>query len=144
VVRRGDVALAAQLRETGAEVLVCDRAHEGMGVTLASAIRATPDAPGWVIALADMPWIAPATIAAVVAQLHEGAILAAPVHAGRRGHPVGFAAIHYAALAALSGDEGARGLIAARIAALKEVAVDDAGVLRDIDRPEDLAGTAPD
>ena len=61
--------------------------------------RASPGAfaprrsqPGWVVALADMPWIRTETIAAVADALARGAMIAAPDYAGVRGHPVGFAA----------------------------------------------------
>lgn len=139
VVRARDIELREQLRATGAEVIECARAHEGMGVTLATAVGATADAAGWVIALADMPWIAPATIEAVAAKLRSGASIVAPMHDGQRGHPVGFAAPWYPALTALTGDEGARSVIARYAAAVQACAVDDPGVLRDVDRREDLA-----
>jgi molybdenum cofactor cytidylyltransferase len=138
LVRPRDTALREQLRATGAEVIECDRAHEGMGATLASGVAAAADATGWVVALADMPWIAPATIEAVAAALRDGASIAAPVHAGQRGHPVGFAAPWFSELVALTGDEGARSVIARYGAAVQAIEVDDPGVLRDVDRREDL------
>lgn len=138
VVRPRDVALREQLRKTGCEVIECDRAHEGMGVSLAAGIAATADAAGWIIALADMPWIAPATIEGVAARLRAGASIVAPVHDGRRGHPVGFAAPWYTELVALTGDEGARSIVARHAAAIQTFEVDDRGVLRDVDRREDL------
>ena len=57
-------------------------------------------------------------------------------HRGRRGHPVGFAAELYSELVMLSGDEGARRLIARYPAWATEV--DDPGVLVDVDTVEDL------
>jgi molybdenum cofactor cytidylyltransferase len=141
VVRSGDVELAERLRETGAATIVCERAHEGMGASLASAIAATADARGWVVALADMPWIAPATIDAVAARVRSGASLVAPLYRGQRGHPVGFAASHFASLASLRGDEGAKGVIAQHAAALETFEVDDPGVLLDVDRRPDLTKT---
>jgi molybdenum cofactor cytidylyltransferase len=138
VVRRRDAALREHLLATGADVMECDRAHEGMGATLAFAVAATADAAGWIVALADMPWIAPATIEHVAARLRAGASIVAPMHAGQRGHPVGFAAPWYGALAALGGDEGARSVIARYAAAVQTFEVDDPGVLRDVDRREDL------
>jgi molybdenum cofactor cytidylyltransferase len=138
VVRTRDVELRDLLHETGAQVIVCDRAHEGMGVTLATGVAAAPDADGWVVALADMPWIAPATIAAVAARVRDGASIVAPVHRGQRGHPVGFARAHRDALGALSGDEGARTLVASHRAVLELLDVQDPGVLLDVDRGEDL------
>jgi molybdenum cofactor cytidylyltransferase len=144
VVRPGDDALAALLRFEGARVTFCERAHEGMGVSLACGVAASSDAAGWVVALADMPWIAPATIGAVAQRLAKGASIALPRYRGRRGHPVGFAAEHRVALMALSGDEGARRIVAAHAAHVVELDVDDPGVLRDIDRREDLgAGSEP-
>ena len=138
VVRSGDEALAARLRDAGARTIACARAHEGMGVTLAAGVAATANAGGWIVALADMPWIAPDTIAAVAAQLHDGASIVAPRYRGRRGHPVGFSAAHYAALVALTGDEGAKAILAAHGDAVAWIEVDDPAVVRDVDRPEDL------
>jgi molybdenum cofactor cytidylyltransferase len=99
-----------------------------------------PQAAGWVVALADMPWIAPESIARVAAAVATGAQVAAPFHRGERGHPVGFGRACYAELAALSGDIGARAVIAAHRDALVRIDVDDLGILRDVDAPADLAG----
>jgi len=138
VVRPGDSLLRYGLAGTGAQVLDCERADEGMGASLACAVAASADADGWLVALADMPWIAPVSIVAVADALRGGAELAAPVFRGQRGHPVGFARKYGSLLSALTGDEGARALIAARQWALQRVDVDDPGVLRDIDHPDDL------
>lgn len=144
VVRPRDSMLEHALAPTGARVVVCDRADEGMGTSLACGVAATRDAGGWVIALGDMPWIAPATILAVAQALREGAAIAAPAWNGERGHPVGFAAVYGPALAALRGDEGARVLLRERADALRTIAVGDAGVLGDVDRREDLARSPAD
>ncbi|MFO1398175.1 MAG: nucleotidyltransferase family protein [Burkholderiales bacterium] len=138
VVRPRDPALHDALNGAGARVVECARADEGMGASLAHAIAATADADGWVVALADMPWLAPATIDAVAAALREGASLAAAAYRGERGHPVGFAAMFGPQLRGLTGDEGARAVVAAHRAHMRVVDVDDAGVLRDVDRPGDL------
>ncbi len=140
VVRPGAETLAELLRESGAEVAICDRADEGMGTTLAHAVAASRDASGWVVALADMPFIRPDTIRRVAARLEAGAALVAPRCAGRRGHPVGFAHRFGDALAALTGDAGARDLLRAEAGALELLDLDDPGVVRDVDTPADLAG----
>ena len=140
VVRPGADVLARLLQEGGAEVTVCERADDGMGTTLAHAVRAARGADGWVVALADMPFIRPDTIRRVAARLAAGASLVAPRYAGERGHPVGFAARFGPALAALTGDAGARSLVAAERGALELLDCDDPGVVRDIDTPADLAG----
>jgi len=139
VVRPDDAALAAALGAAGARIVRCVDADDGMGASLACGVRATRDAAGWVVALADMPWIEPSTIARVAAAVAEGAPVAAPFHRGARGHPVGFSSACYAALAALTGDEGAKSVVAAHSDSLARIDVDDAGTLRDIDTPADMA-----
>jgi molybdenum cofactor cytidylyltransferase len=136
VVRPGAEALAHLLNEAGCEVVFAIDAERGMGASLAAGVHASADADGWVVALADMPWILPATVEAVARKLGAGAPIVAPVYEGRRGHPVGFGAVHGEALAALDGDTGARALLASP--GLTTIAVDDPGVLADIDTPEDL------
>jgi len=138
VVRPGDDALAALLKDAGCAVTVCADAVHGMGHSLAHAVAARRDADGWVIALADMPSIRPATISAVAEAVSKGASLAAPVFNGKRGHPVGIAARFRDDLLKLTGDAGARDIVAAHKADLQLIASDDAGCLLDIDRPEDV------
>ncbi len=138
VVRPGDGALAAALGAAGAHIVRCENADDGMGASLACAVGARPDATGWLVALADMPWIRPATIARVADALARGADIAAPFHRGERGHPVGFGKPLYDSLVALTGDEGAKSIVAAHRDRLVRIDVDDEGALRDIDTPADL------
>ncbi len=138
VVRPDDAALAAALGAAGARVVRCANADEGMGASLACGVAATRDAGGWLVALADMPWVLPSTIARVAAAVADGAPVAAPFHTGTRGHPVGFSSACYAMLAALTGDEGAKAVVAAHADSLARIDVDDAGTLRDVDTPADL------
>ena len=128
--------LAALLGEAGCEVLRYAEAARGMGASLAAGVAARPHAGGWVIALADMPWIAPETITQVANALDSHSCVA-PFHAGQRGHPIGFGADFFAGLTSLDGDEGARRLIDPT--KLVRIESDDAGILRDVDTPADLA-----
>jgi molybdenum cofactor cytidylyltransferase len=87
VVRPGNGELAARLQAEGAEVRICAEAEQGMGASLAFGVRACPEAAGWLVALADMPWIAPATIRQVADALgrtHCRAVLARPTRASGR------------------------------------------------------------
>ncbi|WP_193100125.1 MULTISPECIES: nucleotidyltransferase family protein [unclassified Burkholderia] len=137
IVRPGAEKLAILLNEAGCQVVYASDTERGMGATLAAGVRATPDATGWLVALGDMPWIAASTYEAVTRALDtDGASIIAPAHRGVRGHPVGFAAHHYEALAALDGDTGARTLFAS--APVQLLDVDDPGILRDVDTPADL------
>ena len=136
VVRPGADQLCSELRAIGCEVTICAKADEGMGASLAHAISHASDATGWVLALADMPYLRTATINALVDALRNGAGIAAPLYDGRRGNPVAFGRAHLARLLALSGDVGARGLLQDYPVTLVEV--DDPGVHLDIDLPQDL------
>jgi molybdenum cofactor cytidylyltransferase len=138
VVRPGSAALTAQLQASGAKTVICEQADLGMATSLICGVSAGPEAAGWLIALADMPWVAPATIRQVAEQLRQGAILAAPFYQGRRGHPVGFSRVLGPELLTLSGDAGAQAIIKAHLLQLRSVACDDPGILQDIDLPEDL------
>jgi molybdenum cofactor cytidylyltransferase len=109
-----------------------------MGSSLAAGVRAAAGAAGWVIGLADMPWLKTETIARVAMGVQAGASICAPVCRGRRGHPVGFAAGWRDSLLALSCDQGARGLLAAYPEAFVAVPTLDAGALRDVDVAADL------
>ena len=142
VVRPEAKELSELLRREGCKVVVCENAAEGMGASLACAVRAAGDAEGFVIALADMPFIRSSTIAAVRDALAAGAPLVAPYFRARRGHPVGIGAKYRADLEALQGDEGAKKIIAANETSLLKIPVGDPGVLRDIDTPGDLAPPA--
>lgn len=136
VVRPGDDRVAALLGALGCEVRVCDNADLGMGESLVTAIEYARGAEGWLIALGDMPWVQPATLQALATAVEQGAHIAAPVHGGRRGNPVAFSSYHLPLLLALDGDQGARAIVNSH--AVSEVAVDDAGVLHDVDTPADL------
>jgi molybdenum cofactor cytidylyltransferase len=107
----------------------------GMGDSIAAGVAARADAPGWLLLPADMPRVKPGTLVAVARALEQHAVAFAQ-HQGRRGHPVGFAAELYSELIGLTGDEGARRLVA-RYPSVP-VEVHDPGVLIDIDTAADL------
>ena len=131
-------ALIDAFTTIGVEVVANTRAGEGIGTSLAAGVNASSHADGWLITLADMPWIQPATIAAVADRLMDGASVVAPTYRGKRGHPVGFSARWLKQLQELSGDRGARDLIASYPDELELFATADAGILKDIDHPHDL------
>ena len=138
VVRPGDHDLIAALSATGLMIVENPLADQGLGSSLAAGVRATRHAGGWLIALADMPWVDPSTIRRLADGLCEGAAMIAPVYHGTRGHPVGFSSSWGERLQQLAGDEGARGLLTAHPEQLSIETTDDAGVLIDVDHPHDL------
>ncbi len=139
VVRPAPGDVGALLTATGCELVVAPDAHLGMGASLAAGVRGTAGAGGWLLALADMPFIRPSSHLAVVTCLRSGASLAATEYQGRRGHPVGFSSPWYEPLAELTGDRGGKTLLERHADQLVLCPVEDPGVLRDIDHPGDLA-----
>ncbi len=142
VVRPGDEALATLLRGEGLDVAPCPRAAEGMGASLAFGVASAPDADGWVVALADMPFLAGETVGRVASELRKGAWIAVPVFRGRRGHPVGFTRALSGELTALDGDAGARALLERHASKVVSIECADFGILEDVDAPGDLPGRA--
>ncbi len=138
VVRPRAQKLGKILRDAGCNTVVCKNANEGMGTSLAAGIRAASEADGWVVALADMPFIRIETVRTVARAISEGAAIAAPVYRGERGHPVGFARRFLDELSSLHGDDGARQFIKQHPEWVKLFEVDDPGAVRDIDKPSDL------
>jgi molybdenum cofactor cytidylyltransferase len=138
VVTTAALAAAAARLVAARDVVIVPEATVafGMGDSIAAGVAARADAPGWLLLPGDMPLVRPATLLAVAAALEHHAVAYAQHH-GRRGHPVGFAAELYSELMRLSGDEGARRVVA-RYPAIG-VDVDDPGVLVDVDTEADLA-----
>ncbi len=117
----------------GCQVLLLQSA--GMGESIAAAVAASASAEGWLVVLGDMPFIQPASIEQVIdAVVADG--ISVPVQAGQYGHPVAFGRAFGPHLMALTGDRGARPLFAQ--AMLREVQVEDRGVLWDVDVPATL------
>jgi molybdenum cofactor cytidylyltransferase len=110
----------------------------GMASSLAAGVAALPpSADGVAVLLADMPRVGGAQVAALAAAFRAGGICI-PVAGGRRGNPVVLARSFFAGLLALTGDKGARGLIAQHEDAVIEVPMPDDAVLIDVDTPEAL------
>jgi molybdenum cofactor cytidylyltransferase len=138
VIRPGAEELALLLTKAGCEIVVAADAVQGMGTSLATGVRATADANGWIVALADMPYIGSHTHQRVRNCLQAGASLVATQYHQRRGHPVGFARTWFSQLTALTGDQGGKTLLQNNAHQLTLCEVDDPGVLRDIDEVADL------
>ena len=129
---RPDVIRLAQAY--GCEVLLLRSA--GLGDSMAAAVAASASADGWLVVLGDMPFIQSSSVEQVIDALETGGI-SVPVHAGEYGHPVAFDRALGSSLMALTGDRGAKPLFAQ--AAVREVVVNDPGVLWDVDVPQSLS-----
>jgi molybdenum cofactor cytidylyltransferase len=110
----------------------------GMASSLAAGIAALPgDVEGVMVLLADMPKVSGTHVATLVAAFTPHGICI-PVFGGRRGNPVLFGRSYFSAMRGLTGDKGARVLIAEHAGSVVEVPVGDEGILIDVDTPEAL------
>jgi molybdenum cofactor cytidylyltransferase len=113
----------------------------GQSTSVRAGLRAArPGVDALVVALGDMPFVRPGSVARLVEAYHAGAgrVLAAACD-GVRGNPVLFDAALVDELLSVEGDVGGRGVLFDRDdAALVETG--DPGVRHDVDRPEDLPG----
>ncbi len=98
-----------------AEPVVCADWAEGQAASLRCGIAAVADAEAAVLTLGDMPRITPDVIArfAALAQEHGAAARARAIYDGMPGHPVVLGRDHFARIAALEGDVGAREVLKA-------------------------------
>jgi len=111
----------------------------GMASSLRAGIAAIPDAAGALICLGDMPRVTPAHIGAIIAALDDDGAIVVPTCDRKRGNPVLLGRRHFAEVAALEGDVGARALIERNAAAVRWLALDDPAILLDVDTPAALA-----
>jgi molybdenum cofactor cytidylyltransferase len=114
----------------------------GLMSSLKAGIAALPaEIGGALVALGDMPMLRAADFDRLIEAFMaaEAKDIIVPVHGGRRGNPVLWPAGYFGKILALEGDAGARQLFAGHAAAIREVPVEAAAVLEDIDTPEALA-----
>jgi len=133
-----DWAQAIQKAHPELEIVLAPPSPTGMGHSLAAGARGLTW-KGCLIALADMPFVRRDTAIQVAEAVRQGRERVIPCYRGRRGHPVGFGRLWYASLQLLSGDRGARTVLEAAGEPPQELAVEDPGILEDLDRPADLA-----
>ncbi len=124
---------------TPARIVLNEQWELGQLSSLVAGLRALPTAEvdAVIMALVDHPLIEPAVVDAIIAAYAATARpIVVPVHEGRRGHPVLFAASLIPELLAAPLEEGARAVVRAHAAEVLEVPAPAPGVLADIDTPE--------
>ncbi len=144
VVRADDTATAAAFEGAGYKVVPCVDAALGMAHSLACGVAASPASAAWMVALADMPLIAPATLTLLAACWRREDSIIVPRCGSQAGHPVIFPGRFREELLVLTGDRGARPVLDAHVSEIYEFITEDRGVLRDIDTPADLDGLVDD
>ncbi len=114
----------------------------GLSSSLRCGLTALPaETAGVLICLADMPRVGARDIRRLIRAFapEEGRAICVPSFGGRRGNPVLWARRFIPEMMAIDGDTGARGLLLRHTDIVHEVEAADAGVLFDVDTPEDLA-----
>jgi molybdenum cofactor cytidylyltransferase len=88
----------------------------------------------------DMPFVSPETVRAVIAAYEQKPAIVSPRYRGKRGHPVALPAALRDEIRSADARSTLHVVIHAHTDMRVDVDVDDSGVVRDVDRLEDLAG----
>ena len=121
-------------------IIPTPHANLGMAGSLGDGVRATATWDHLFVALGDMPFVTRDTLRLLRARMIKArrqgrSHIVQPTFRGRPGHPVGFSNEFFGELLALQGDVGARSVVTAHPDELELVAVDDSGVVADLDQP---------
>ncbi len=137
-------ARAAQVKERvrfmDERIIVNPDFRKGMGSSLRIGLASIEhEADAALVVLGDQPFLSTRTVDRLVeAYKATKAPVVVPVYHKRRGNPVLFDRSLFPQVMKIKGDSGAKSVVRANEGRLREVAVDDIGVLADIDRPSDL------
>lgn len=115
--------------------------RDGLSSSVKAGLAALPDsAEGALVLLGDMPEIRPELLDRMIAAFSpaDGRAICIAVHHGRRGNPVLWPRACFGEIATITGDTGAKQLLAANEDHICEIET-DAAVLRDVDTPDALA-----
>ncbi|MBC8035769.1 MAG: NTP transferase domain-containing protein [Rhizobiales bacterium] len=128
----------------GLDVTLAHNADYALG--LATSLRrgleaVAEDADGLLVCLGDMPLVEADIVRRLIAAFNPAnhRTICVPVHGGIRGNPVLWGRAHFAAMAALSGDRGAKGLMEQFAEEVVEIETSHDGVMTDADTPDALA-----
>jgi molybdenum cofactor cytidylyltransferase len=144
VARPDDLALAEEVARLGAKIRVVLNPHADQGQlsSLLAGLNAAdhPGVHGLLVTPVDAPFVREDTVARLLATFDaRKAPLVRATCGGRHGHPVIFGRAVFDALRQADPSVGARAVVQAHASEAIDVEVDDAGVLHDIDGPDDYA-----
>lgn len=123
-------------REAGAEVVINPDPDDEMLVSIRLGVTLlVPTVDAVFIWPADHPAVAPETLRLLIGRASRQTALL-PVHRGRRGHPALVGSDVLAGIGEIPRNEGLRWLWRERVDAVREIEVDDPGVIENLDDPE--------
>ena len=114
----------------------------GLSTSIRAGVGALPDgSDGVLIVLGDMPGVSSFLIDCMIGAFsaESGNAICVAARNGTRGNPVLFGRRFFPELLALTGDEGAKRLVAANEGSVLTIEAHDDGPFLDIDTPEQLA-----
>lgn len=134
--------IAKALRDLAVTLVHNSNFEEGLSSSLRAGLNALPpNCDGALILLGDMPEIEKNDLEALIAAFaaKDRHAICVPVRHGRRGNPVLWGAAHFADMMQISGDRGAKQLMAQHPEHVVEVPLESDGIFADVDTPSDLA-----
>lgn len=145
VLRFGDLSFAKELKTTidnpDVEYFCAPDSAKGMAHSLANAIHEVRTWEGAMVFLGDMPFVQAETVESLLAEYEFRKNLSPivlPAKDGETGHPVLFSNAYFEEIQQITGDKGARVVIDSHPDKVFKIEVEDPGVMRDIDTPQDL------
>jgi molybdenum cofactor cytidylyltransferase len=87
---------------------------------------------------ADMPYVRSSTVSEIARICLERQCVVVPIHDGRRGHPVAMPGTLRRAILEADPSSTLKIALGSSLESAAELQVDDEGILRDVDRPEDV------
>jgi molybdenum cofactor cytidylyltransferase len=133
-------SVAAALRGLDVTIVANPDYANGLSTSLSAGLRALPACiDGVLILLGDMPEVETSVLTALVAAFTGPAAICVPVRHGQRGNPVLWGSAYFAEMMGLTGDSGAKPLMARHEQHLIAVEVATDSIFQDVDAPEDLA-----
>ena len=132
--------IAEALRGLDVTVVTNPAYADGLSTSLRAGLAALPPGiDGSLIFLGDMPAVEIPVIHALLTAFTGPAAICVPVHRGQRGNPVLWGSSYFAEMMSLTGDVGAKPLMARHANHLIEVEVATDSIFEDVDSPADLA-----
>jgi molybdenum cofactor cytidylyltransferase len=133
-------AVEKQVSTQGLKVVRNETYQQGMGTSLRAGLAAVdPESSAALIVLGDQPFVRPTTLNHLI-ECHRSskAQIVIPLYMGFRGNPVLLDRAVFPEIAQLSGDVGCRAIFGNHTEGIHKLAVDDPGILLDIDSLEDI------
>ena len=137
VVCNDNQELINQALALNASVEVNALSDQGMSESIKLGVSKTTPALAWLIVLADMPYVASASIIKLCQCAKRSKIIQARID-NKPANPVLIGRDFYSQLMQLQGDVGAKAIMQAHSDAVIQLDLNDIGLVHDIDRPSDI------